>query len=231
MDKAIIGGNIILETKFWAMGRPKRQKTPYGDFYYRAFQKSIIICRHGGDGKIPPHMVNHHANIWGIKKMRIKNIFGFHSVGSLNPKILPGNILLPDDFIDFSPPTFFKDDSRFTVPCVSEKLRKILSIILKRLKIPFLSSGVYFNSQGPRLETRAEIKMIKKFAHVVGMTMAKEATLARELEIEYASICSVDNFAHGIRGELEVSEIFKNQIANLKRLEKIIEELIHANID
>ena len=227
MEKiAIIGGKNLLETKFWKRGKKKKIQTPYGKVNFSQFKNLILICRHGKKGKIPPHKINHKANIFALKKLKIKFVFSFNSVGSLKKKIKPGHFLIPNDFIDFDPPTFFEKKSVFSTPEISENLRKILIKISKKLKLKFFKKGVYFNTKGPRLETKAEINLIKNFADVVGMTMAKEATLAKEIGLEYASLCSIDNFAHGIIKEsLTQKEIEKNQRKSSKIFERVIGEI------
>jgi len=228
----IIGGKFILKTKFFKDSKKKKIKTPFGIVEALSYKNSFLICRHGLKGEIPPHRINHKANIFGLKKLKAKYIFGFNSVGSLKMKIKPGDFLIPDDFIDFDPPTFFEEKMKFITPEISEKLRKVLIKIAKKLKLKFWSSGVYFTTKGPRLETKAEVNLIKNFADVVGMTMAKEATLAKELDLEYASFCSVDNFAHGIvKTSLSQEKIFKFQERSAKILEKVIEEILNEDFD
>jgi 5'-methylthioadenosine phosphorylase len=234
MEKiGIIGGKSLIETRFWKEGREKKILTQYGKVNFVSFKNLILICRHGKEGKIPPHKINHKANILAFKKLKVKFIFSFNSVGSLKRKIKPGDFLIPDDFIDFDPPTFFDKEANFTTPEISEKLRKVLIKIAKKLKLKFWPRGIYFNTKGPRLETKAEINLIKKFADVVGMTMAREATLAKELNLEYASLCSVDNFAHGIiKKPLNQKEIEENQKRASKIFEKVIEEILkYENFD
>jgi 5'-methylthioadenosine phosphorylase len=233
MEKiGIIGGKFILKTKIWRKGKKKIVKTPYGKVEILNYKNSFLICRHDAKGEVPPHRINHKANIFGFKKLGVKSIFGFNSCGSLKLKIKPGDFLIPHDYIDFDPPTFFDKKASFITPEISEKLRKILIKIAKKLKLKFWPRGVYFNTKGPRLETKAEINLIKKFADAVGMTMAKEATLAKELNLEYASFCSVDNFAHGITSvPLFQEKIFKFQERSAKILERVIEEILNENFD
>jgi 5'-methylthioadenosine phosphorylase len=233
MEKiGIIGGKFILKTEIWKEGKRKIIKTPYGKVEILNYKNSFLICRHGVKGEIPPHRINHKANIFGFKKLGVKSIFGFNSCGSLKLKIKPGDFLIPHDYIDFDPPTFFDKKTSFITPEISKKLREILIKITKKLKLKFWPKGVYFNTKGPRLETKAEINLIKKFADVVGMTMAKEATLAKELNLEYASMCSVDNFAHGIvKAPLSQEKIFEFQERSAKILERVIEEILNENFD
>jgi len=233
MEKiGIIGGHFLLKTKIWKESEKRKIKTPYGILNFSKFKNAFLISRHGPKGEIPPHKINHHANIFGLKKLGAKYIFGFNSVGSLKEKIKPGHFLVPDDFIDFDPPTFFEKNPQFIVPKLSEKIRKIFIKVLSQFKIKFWKNGIYFNSKGPRLETKAEINLMKDFADVVGMTMAKEATLAKELNLEYASLCSVDNFAHGIaKMPLSQEIIFKNQEKSAKIFEKVVEKIINEDFD
>jgi len=228
MEKiGIIGGGYLLETRVWKNSQKRKTKTPFGSFNFAEFKNLILVSRHGQKFNLPPHKINYKANIFGLKELKVKKIFSFNSAASLKKQIKPGDFLIPNDFIDFDPPTFFDKNLHFITPQLSERGRKILIKILSQLKIKFWPEGIYFNTRGPRLETKAEIKMIKHFADVVGMTMAKEATLAQEMKLEYASICSIDNLAHGLEDEKLCQEnIFKNQKNSAKIFEKIIEKII-----
>lgn len=212
---------------FFKKLKPKTLKTPYGKVKYYWMGDTVFILRHGIKENIPPHKINHKANIYGLKKLGVRYIFAFNSTGSLKKNIKPGELLIATDYIDLDPQTFFEKETRFTVPILSFRLRQRLMKILRRLKIRFKSRGIYFQTKGPRLETKAEINMMKKFADVVAMTMAKEATLAQELGMEYISLCSIDNYAHGIvRKPLTIEEIEKGQQKIKKKNERIIKEII-----
>ena len=120
--------------------------------------------------------------------------------------------MIPDDFIcPWHVETFFDDEARFMVPVMDEVFaRDILRICTMHTRSVRMG-GIYVQTIGPRLETRAEIKMLKRFGDIVGMTLASEATLAMELEMPYASICSVDNYCHGIHTvPLTMDEILAN---------------------
>jgi len=208
----ILGGNLE-KLKFLKEAEEQIVKTPYGKSRFFLFKNLIFLFRHQqGTRKIPPHKINYRANIYGLKKLGAKLIIAFNSVGSLKKEIKPGEILIPSDFIDFDPPTFFDNTCRFITPEISQKKRVFLKKVLRKLKIKFRGKGIYFQTKGPRLETKAEINLIKNFADVVGMTMAKEATLAKELDLEYVSLCLVDNYAHGLtKKPLIQKEIEENQ--------------------
>lgn len=223
---AIIGGGIW-DLEILKRAKFKKISTSYGKVDYYFINDVILVNRHGKEKNIPPHKINHWANISALKKLGIKYIFSFNSVGSLKKNLKPGTFLIPDDFIDFDPPTFFDKNPKFITPSLSEKLRRIFIKILRKLNFRFFEKGIYFNTKGPRLETKAEINLIKKFADVVGMTMAKEATLAKELDLDYASLCSIDNYAHGIsKKELSEKEIRENQKKSREKIEKIIKEIL-----
>jgi 5'-methylthioadenosine phosphorylase len=228
---AIIGGGNLFEIDFFKTGKLKNILTPYGRVNYYSINSNIFLNRHGPRKNIPPHRISHLANIFALKKLGVKFIFAFNSVGSLKKRIKPGEFLIPTDYIEFCPLTFYNQKREHIIPEISLKLRKILIKVLKRIKFKFHSEGIYFETKGPRLETKAEINLIKKFADVVGMTMGKEATLAKELGLEYASLCSIDNFAHGIiKRPLSLEEIEKNQQKNKKILERIIKEILKTKI-
>jgi len=229
---AIIGGGNFNYLNILKGVRLKSISTPYGKVFYYLIGNFPLILRHGLKKNIPPHKINYKANIFALKKLRRKFIFSFNSVGSLKRELKPGMFLIPSDYISLTDSiTFYNKVSRFITPEISPKLRKILARILRKLKLKFKDKGVYFETRGPRLETKAEIKIIKNFADVVGMTMAKEATLAKELDIEYASLCSIDNFAHGIsKKTLTQAEIEKNQKKNAIKIEKIIKEILDLEI-
>ncbi len=201
-------------------------RTPFGAVEILVRDNFLFLFRHGRKNKIPPHKINHKANLFAFKKEGVNLIIAFNSVGSLKNEIKPGEIVLISDCIDFSPPTFFEKKCLHIVPEISEKARKFLEKILKELKIKFRRKGIYFQTRGPRLETKAEINLIKNFGDLVGMTMAKEATLAQELNLPYCSLAFVDNYAHGIgKRPLTLREIQKNQKKNLKVIEKIIKKI------
>ncbi|MDI6591995.1 MAG: MTAP family purine nucleoside phosphorylase [Patescibacteria group bacterium] len=231
-DKAIIIGWNLKEMDFLNQAKLISLNTPYGKVKYFKLKDCIFICRHGIKENVPPHRINYRANISALQKLGVKYIFSFNSVGSLKKEIKIGEFLIPSDYIDFDPPTFYEKRAKFIIPEFSLKLKEELIKILKKLKIKFKNNGVYFQTKGPRLETKAEINLIKNFADIVGMTMAKEATLAKELNLEYISLCSVDNYAQGIiKRPLTQKEIKENQKKSIKEIEKIIKEILTEDLN
>jgi 5'-methylthioadenosine phosphorylase len=124
-------------------------------------------------------------------------------------------------------PTFFDREMKFIVPEMDRKLGKSLYNLCKELRIDLRFGGTYIQTIGPRLETKAEIAMLKPYGHVIGMTMASEATLCMEYGIPYASLCSIDNYCNGIiRAPLSMEKIKKNVDKNIKVIEGVIETLV-----
>src|SRR3989454_4653005 len=161
-----------------------------------------FLPRHGKDHRIPPHKLNHRANLWALKEIGATNVIVTSSTGYLKKTIRPGSFVVPDDFVGFwDIPTYYDEKVVHATPSLDDDLRTVLVAAAKDAKATVRAEGVYVQTTGPRLETRAEVAHFKTLGDVVGMTMASEATLASELGIPYAALCTVDNFAHGIVDE------------------------------
>jgi len=175
-----------------------------------------FLPRHGKDHRIPPHKLNHRANLWALKEIGATHILGTSSTGSLKKTIHPGHFVVPHDFVGFwNIPTFYDDRVVHSTPSLDAGLREALIAAAREARATVKDRGVYVETTGPRLETRAEIAFFQTIGDVVGMTMASEATLASELGLPYASLCTVDNFAHGIVDEpLSFEQIRETQRAN-----------------
>lgn len=192
--------------------------TPYGDpsshlELGRISGKSVVfLARHGTSQQLPPHKVNYRANIWALKQLKVTKIIAVNAVGSIAGHLELADLVITDQIIDYSygrEHTFFEAEAEhidFTYP-YDKKLRQALIESATELKkqheeFGFAASGVYGCTQGPRLETAAEIRrMAKDGCDVVGMTGMPEASLARELDIPYAGISMVVNKAAGIDGD------------------------------
>ena len=227
----IIEGGNLYQLDFLKDLRFEKILTSYGDAFYYSYHSIPFILRHGPERNILPHTINHQANIFVFKKMGIKKVFAFNSVGSLTKRIKPGMFLIPHDYINFDSETCLKQERRHIIPEISQEARNDLINISKKLKLLFKSKGIYFQTKGPRYETKKEVKIIKKFAQVVGMTMGKEATLAKEMEIKYASICCIDNYANGvIKESLTQEEIEKHDKEMIKTVSKIVQEILRISL-
>ena len=194
-----------------------------------------FIPRHGVDLKqgIPPHKINHQANLAALKEMDVQEVIGINSTGSLKKSIPPGTIVVPDDYIAlWNVPTVFDDRAVHITPTLSEEMRKKIIAIAGKLGIEIREAGVYWQTSGPRLETKAEIRLMSQFADIVGMTMASEATTATELDLSYAAICSVDNYGHGLAEEpLSSEKIAQAARRNMRDILQIVTEYMHDQSD
>jgi len=163
----IIGGGNLYDTKILKEAKEEMTLTPYGRVHYYLVGNQPLIIRHGIQRKVPPHRINHKANIFAMEKLAVRYIFSFNSVGSLKKVIKPGDFLIVDDYINFNPVTFYDDVIKHISPEISPELIDVLSKILKKLNLKFHQKGIYFQTSGPRLETKAEINLIKNFADIV----------------------------------------------------------------
>lgn len=184
-----------------------------------------VLLRHGDEGTIPPHRINHRANIRALLSVGVEKIIGINSVGSLRLEIRPGSLMVPDDyFCPWDVRTFFDEGAVHITPALDEDLRKALIEAARKAGFEVIDGGIYVQTIGPRLETKAEVRFLSTLGHVVGMTMAHEATLCREMAIPYASLCTVDNYAHGLAGEpLSQAQIEEMAKRNAQKVMKVLE--------
>lgn len=210
---AIIGGSGLTQLANLDVSHREVVRTPFGDpsgaltFGKIGSQPVVFLARHGYGHTIPPHLVNYRANLWAlIKAAGATRVISVASVGSIHRDLPPGSLVIPHQIIDYTwgrASTFFEGGESqvvhvdFTHP-YDEALR---SEILRAGEVvgERISEGaVYAATQGPRLETAAEVDRLERDgADIVGMTGMPEAVLARELETPYAALCVVANWAAG----------------------------------
>jgi 5'-methylthioadenosine phosphorylase len=156
--------------------------------------------------------------------MGAEEVIGINSTGGLKPHMKPGVIVIPDDYIQLGPAiTAVTGRPLHIVPRIDQNVRKRLLTAARAAGIAVVDGGIYWQSPGPRLETRAEIAMISQFADIIGMTLASEAIVAQELGLPYASLCSVDNYAHGLeKRDLTLEKIQRHARLNTEAIQRII---------
>lgn len=185
-----------------------------------------FIPRHGKDPRnhILPHMINQRANLKALKELGVNEIVSINSTGSLKITLNPGMVVIPDDFIVlYGTPTMVCAEATHITPKLSEGVRRNLLEAARECGIDVVDGGIYWQTKGPRFETKAEIRMMSQYADIVGMTMASEAIVAQELGISYASLCSVDNYGHGLgEKELSIEEILLHARKNADVIVKIV---------
>ncbi len=224
----VISTTLVMErSTFLKEAKPKMLDNEFGRAAIYLADGIALILRHGDDPHhhILPHMINHRANLKALKELGVGEIIGINSTGSLKKKLPPGTIVIPDDFVTLTAtPTIFQDSVVHITPILNEEIRQKLIIAAKNCSIPAVTKATYWQTQGPRLETKAEIKMMANFADIVGMTMANEAVIATELGMPYASACSVDNYGHGLLDKpLSIEEILEGTRKNADLMIKLLE--------
>jgi 5'-methylthioadenosine phosphorylase len=240
----IIGGTGLTQLSNLEVTRREVVRTPYGEpsgaltFGRIAGKDVVFLARHGYGHTIPPHMVNYRANIWALQAQGLTEVVSVASVGGIRADLGPGVIAVPTQIIDYTwgrRSTYHEGEDRavvhvdFTRP-YCESLRQRILASAREAGQPVVDGGVYAASQGPRLETAAEIDRFERDgADMVGMTGMPEAALAREAQLCYAAIAVVANFAAGRAGSREgikMEEINATLQAALIRVRAVIERLV-----
>jgi 5'-methylthioadenosine phosphorylase len=187
----IIGGTSLIYSTLPEQEK-KRIDTPFGNA--ELFVGDIaLLMRHQQD--LPPHRINFRANLAALAIAGVDRIVAFGSSGSLNHDIIPGSLVIPTDYLSTTGiPSIHDHAVAHVMPELSPELSQGLHRYIPAARL----GGTYVQTSGPRFETVAEIAALSRFADLVGMTLASEATLARELGISFAAICTVDNYANGL---------------------------------
>ena len=219
MQAIILGTSLRSIFEDGTFGKPI--DTPFGTTSSGTVQtkdfgpRVVLLARHGEDGATFAHKVNYRANLWALKEQGVRQVLATATVGGINSQIQVGDVVIPDQVIDY---TYGRDHTYFgelpiahydfTYP-FTERLRQILIQTRQdSMDIEVLNRGTYGCTQGPRLETEAEIIRLKQDGcDLVGMTVMPEASLARELDLEYAAVCLVVNTAAGLtRSEIDLQQ-------------------------
>lgn len=240
MKYAIIGGTGVYDPQHLSDLREVQITTPYGDVavevgIYQGVEVGFMP-RHGKGHSIPPHKINYRANIWGLKALGVERVLATVAVGSLNPEMTPGHIVVIDQFLDFTKGrehTFFDGGENGVVHTdVTEpycpELRAALISCGRALGLSIHPQGVYVCTEGPRFETAAEIRAYRLLGgDVVGMTNVPEAVLAREAGLCYAAMAMVTNMAAGIsKSPLTHDEVVEVMAANTENVRRLALETI-----
>jgi 5'-methylthioinosine phosphorylase len=204
-------------------------ETPYGvspsiSLFILGKKTVAFMPRHRKGHQHPPHMINYRANIYALKELGVKRIIATNAVGSLHKYIKPGDFLVPNDFLDFTSrrKNTFYNQKTVHIDVSQPYCPHLREVLLKSGEM--IDGGVYVCTDGPRFETPAEIEMFRILGGtVVGMTGLPEAVLARELEMCYASISLVGNYAASISpGKVTIDEVFQIMDDKMKDLTNLI---------
>ena len=245
----IIGGSGLSELEGMEVSRRRSVRTPYGRpsgalaIGTLRGRKVVFLQRHGPGHTIPPHEINYRANIWALHAQKVTNAVAIAAVGGIRAGLEPGALAVPDQIIDYThgrPSTFFTRGRRpvthidFTRP-YCEVMRQRLLGAARAAGVKLAAGGTYAATQGPRLETAAEITRLERDgADFVGMTGMPEAALAREIGLCYAALAVVVNPAAG-RGaaehEIRIEDIRRESARALGRVGAILEQLVMRDGD
>jgi 5'-methylthioinosine phosphorylase len=238
----IIGGSGLDSLDGLAVTQRKRVDTPYGEpssvltFGTYAGKQIMFLARHGDDHSILPHKVNYCANLAALQQAGATHVIAVCAVGGIHVDMSPGSISIPDQLIDYtcSRRHTIYEDARdyaahidFTEPyCAS--LRVQLIAAAQKSGVDVITSATYGATQGPRLETTAEInRMDRDGCHIVGMTGMPEASIARELELCYAVIALSVNYAAGrAAGPIEMQDIEATLKQGMGRVRSVLAEVL-----
>jgi 5'-methylthioadenosine phosphorylase len=238
---AIIGGRGLTELANLKITHRQVMRTPYGEpsgaFLFGTLNQHevIFLARHGFGHTIPPHLVNYRANLWALREQGVNNVISIATVGGIRADLTPGTIVVPDQIIDYThgrDATFYdtRDTSytnaNFTLPYCPELRGRILRSA-GIVQQPCMDGGVYAATQGPRLDSIAEINRYERDgADMVGMTGMPETALAMELQLHYATIAVVVNHASG-RGDnrqgVNMEQVNATASAAMERVRSILE--------
>ena len=232
---AIIGGTGLTDLDGLEMTEEKVVSTPYGHcsapVQLGTYGGSPVafLARHGKGHTLPPHSINYRANIWALKECGVKAVIAVNAVGGIRKTFATESIVIPHQVVDYTwgRETSYSENGKvihidFTDP-YHEELRELLIDAGELEGVAVHSQGVYGVTQGPRLETAAEVdKLERDGCDIVGMTGMPEACLARELELDYACVALVVNPAAGRSGSVitmaQIEQAIDRGMGKVRRL-------------
>ncbi len=237
----IIGGSGLDDPRLLEDYQEKQIMTPYGRPSSKLSCGKIqgvdvcILARHGKKHEISPSKINFKANIHALKQEACTHIIATSAVGSLKQEIKPGDLVFPDQFIDFTKfrkNTFFDKYGEVKHPQMSEpfskELRELLINESKNLNFPYHKNATIAIIEGPRFSTKAESFMFKTFADIIGMTTFPEIALANELKIPYASIAMSTDYDCWKEDEEPVTfaMVMKTMKENAEKVKQLLLQII-----
>ena len=241
---AVIGGSGLSQLASLEVTQRNMVRTPYGEpsgaltFGRIRGRELVFLARHGYGHTVAPHEVNYRANLWALKEIGVEGVVSVASVGGIRRDFVPGALAVPDQIIDYTwgrRSTYFEGAGAqvthidFTEPYAAPLRARILAAA-RACGEQMIDGGTYAATQGPRLESAAEIHRLERDgAHMVGMTGMPEAALARELDLPYAAIAVSANYAAG-RGDsahaVPMERIEAVLAEAMGRVRRIIERLV-----
>ena len=228
MKVAFVSGTSIVNSRLFADWDARTIETRHGAVTYRQCGDYVLINRHGPGTPLPPHAINHRANIRALADLGFADVLSVNSVGSLKPDLPPGTIVSCSDYVALQqgPATFFDTELKGGAPGIANNL---IPLLVRKLAPDFdVKTGkIYVQMRGPRFETRAEIAVVQAWGDVIGMTAAHEADLCTEAGLRYNSLAVIDNYANGVlKSEIDF-ETFRALVkANQEKVNRLFTRLL-----
>lgn len=228
MKVAFISGTSIVNSDLFLSWEARTIQTAHGAVAYRCRGEHVIINRHGAGFPLPPHAINYRANIRALADLGFRDVVSLNSVGSLQPSLPPGTFVSCSDYVGLQqgPATFFDTELRGGSPGIANNL---IPLLVEKLAPEFdIQTGkVYVQMRGPRFETKAEIRILRDWGDVIGMTAAHEADLCAETGLNYNSLALIDNYANGLEGTEIDFEKFKLLVkSNQARVNRLFSRML-----
>ena len=231
---AIIGGTGVYNEDAFEVESTEYPDTPYGkpsDKIQIGKLNGVeiaFLCRHAKDHSISPTNVPYRANMWALKKLGVEIIISACAVGSLKEKYAPGDLVIVDDFIDFTRfrDLTFIDDAAIHISLPQPfcpKVSDVFADAAKELGIRHHKGGTYICIEGPRFSTRAESKMFLNYADIIGMTLVPECQLAKELGMCYCSLATITDYDMWKDEHVDTNMVKRVMAENSKNLVKLLE--------
>ncbi len=230
----IIGGTGVYDPQAFKVKDRIRMSTPYG-----APSDAVLVgemggtevaflSRHGTGHVLPPHMVNYRANIWALKQLGVERIISPCAVGSLKEEYRPGDLVIVDQFIDQTRGrsyTFYDGSKTVHISMADPFCQEMSALFAKeaaRLGIRHHMGGTYVCIEGPRFSTRAESRMYRQFADIIGMTLVPECQLAREMDMCYSSLATITDYDVWSPEVVDIATIIKVMEENVGKVQRLI---------
>lgn len=175
----------------------------------------VLLQRHGFDHYVRAHEIDNRANVIALSDAGCDRVLGLSSTGSLRVDWPVGTVTAPVDFYAPQVNDTINDDARsHTVPSFDPAWRaQVIETWTTHAATPIIDGGVYTQTRGPRFETPAEVRALARIGDLVGMTIAAECILSKEIGLAYAAVCVVDNLANGLDTEPLIIEQFQAAVA------------------
>jgi 5'-methylthioadenosine phosphorylase len=228
MKAAFISGTSIVNSRLFASWETRTMETPFGRVAVRVNGEHALLNRHGPGAPLPPHAINHRANIRALADLGFRDVVSLNSVGSLRRELPPGTLVSCSDYVcvQQGPATYFDTELKGGSPGIANNL---IPMLAEKLAPEFTihPGTTYVQTRGPRFETKAEIRILQGWGDVVGMTAAHEADLCSEIGLRYNSLAIVDNYANGLEGtEIDFGKFRDLVRANQAKVDRLFSRMI-----